>query len=150
MNFKLFISSIFTLSISMNGYAEIPRFVKQIQLPDNRSTIQVAEGDHEPRSIGSYAIRLYGGANPDFPLDDFITGQIHPRDGAVERLINTDLNGDGVGEVVVIMRSTGSGGYLSADVFSWQNKTLKRIQSISDLGPKDDPVAELKQLARKK
>ncbi|MGL6041722.1 MAG: PliI family lysozyme inhibitor of I-type lysozyme, partial [Deefgea sp.] len=84
------------------------------------------------------------------PLDDFITGQIHPRDGAVERLINTDLNGDGVGEVVVIMRSTGSGGYLNADVFSWQNKTLKRIQSISDLGPKDDPVAELKQLARKK
>ena len=150
MNFKLFISSIFIYALSMSSYAEIPRFIKQIQLPDNRSTIQVAEGENEPRSIGSYAIRLYGGANPDFPLDDFITGQIYPRDGAVERVLNTDLNGDGVGEVVVIMRSAGSGGYLSADVFSWQNKTLKRIQSITDLGPKDDPVAELKQLARKK
>ncbi len=146
----LLISSIATLALSMNAYAEIPRFIKQIQLPDNRSIVQVAEGDHEPRSIGSYAIRLYGGANPDFPLDDFITGQIHPRDGAVERVLNTDLNGDGVGEVVVIVRSAGSGGYLSADVFSWQNKTLTKTHSISDLGPKDDPVAELKRLARKK
>jgi len=150
MNLKLVISSIVIYALSMNGYAEIPRFIKQVQLPDNRSIIQVAEGENEPRSIGSYAIRLYGGANPDFPLDDFITGQIYPRDGTIERVINTDLNGDGTGEVVVIMRSAGSGGYLSADVFSWQNKTLKRIQSISDLGPKDDPVAELKQLARKK
>ena len=150
MKLKTIISSIFIYALSINAYAEIPRFITQIQLPDNRSTIQVAEGDNEPRSIGSYAIRLYGGANPDFPLDDFITGQIYPRDGAVERVINTDLNGDGVGEVVVIIRSAGSGGYLSADVFSWQNKTLKRILSISDLGPKDDPVAELKQLARKK
>lgn len=144
------IGSIFALAISMNGYAEIPRFIKQIQLPDNHSLIQVTEGENEPRSIGSYAIRLYGGANPDFPLDDFITGQIHPRDGSVERVVNTDLNGDGIGEVVVVIRSAGSGGYLSADVFSWQNRTLKRTQSISDLAPKDDPIAELKRLARKK
>lgn len=132
------------------AYAEIPRFIKQIQLPDNGNVIQVAEGDNEPRSIGSYAIRLYGGANPDFPLDDFITGLIYPRNGTVERVVNTDLNGDGVSEVVVIIRSAGSGGYLSADAFSWQNKTLKRIHSIRDLTPKDDPLAALKRLARKK
>jgi len=46
----------------------------------------VAEGEGEPRSIGSYSIRLYGSANPDFPLDDFIAGVVVPRDGSVERL----------------------------------------------------------------
>lgn len=150
MKIQHIIGSIVLYTMLSNSFAEIPRFIKQIQLPDNHSLIQVSEGENEPRSIGSYAIRLYGGANPDFPLDDFISGQILPRDGSVERVINTDLNGDGVGEVVVIMRSAGSGGYLSADVFSWQNKTLKLIQSIGDLGPKDDPIAELKRLARKK
>jgi hypothetical protein len=124
------------------------RFVQQLPLPDNRSTIQVAEGDNEPRSTGSYSIRLYGGSNPDFPLDDFVTGQIYPRDGTVERLLNTDANGDGIGEVVVVMRSAGSGGYLSVDLFSWQNRQLKRILSLSDLPPKTDVLREVKRVIR--
>jgi hypothetical protein len=125
------------------------RFVQQLPLPDNRSTIQVAEGDNEPRSIGSYSIRLYGGSNPDFPLDDFLVGQVYPRDGAVERLLNTDADGDGTGEVVVVMRSAGSGGYLNVDVFSWQNKQIRRILSLSDLPPKTDPLLEVKRVIRK-
>jgi hypothetical protein len=134
---------------SLFTHAAEHRFVQQLALPDNRSTIQVAEGDNEPRSTGSYSIRLYGGSNPDFPLDDFITGQIYPRDGTVERLLNTDANGDGIGEVVVVMRSAGSGGYLSVDLFSWQNRQLKRILSLSDLPPKTDVLREVKRVVRK-
>jgi hypothetical protein len=130
------------------AHAAEPRFVQQLPLPDNRSTIQVAEGDNEPRSMGSYSIRLYGGSNPNFPLDDFVTGQIYPRDGTIERLLNTDADGDGIGEVLVVMRSAGSGGYLSVDLFSWQNRQLKRILSLSDLPPKTDVLREVKRVIR--
>jgi Periplasmic lysozyme inhibitor of I-type lysozyme len=130
------------------SYAAEPRFVQQLPLPDNHSVIQVAEGDHEPHSVGSYSIRLYGGSNPDFPLDDFLVGQIYPREGRIERLLNTDADGDGRGEVLVVMRSAGSGGYLSVDVFSWQNAQLRRILSLSDLPPKTDPLQEVKRISR--
>lgn len=138
------------LCLPLHCMALETRFVQQLPLPDNRSVIQVAEGDNEPRSIGSYSIRLYGGSNPDFPLDDFIAGQIYPRDGSIERVLNTDADGDGNGEVVVVSRSAGSGGYLTMDVFSWQNRQIKRIFSISDLPPKTDPLRELKRLMRKR
>lgn len=144
--FKL--ASLVLVLASQWTHAAEHRFVQQLALPDNRSTIQVAEGDNEPRSMGSYSIRLYGGSNPDFPLDDFITGQIYPRDGTVERLLNTDADGNGTGEVVVVMRSAGSGGYLSVDLFSWQNRQLKRILSLSDLPPKTDVLREVKRVIR--
>jgi hypothetical protein len=50
--------------------ADEGRYVKQLPLPDGRVSV-VAEGDMEPRSIGSYSIRFYGARNPDFPTDDF-------------------------------------------------------------------------------
>ncbi|WP_373976645.1 PliI family lysozyme inhibitor of I-type lysozyme [Chitinibacter sp. SCUT-21] len=135
---------------SISTLAAESRFVQQLPLPDNHSVIQVAEGDHEPRSIGSYSIRLYGGRNPDFPLDDFISGQIYPRDGQIERLLNTDADGDGHGEVVVVIRSAGSGGYLHADVFSWQQGQIKKILSLPDLPPKADVLTEVKRVVRKR
>ncbi|QLI81770.1 hypothetical protein HZU75_09615 [Chitinibacter fontanus] len=132
------------------SHAGETRFVQQLPLPDNHSIIQVAEGDNEPRSIGSYSIRLYGGSNPNFPFDDFLAGQIYPRDGSVERVLNTDADGDGIGEVVVVMRSAGSGGYLNVDLFSWQHQQLKRILRLTDLPPKADPLAEVKRMIRKR
>jgi len=85
------------------------RFVAQQKLPDGR-TVVVSEGDGEPRSIGSYGVRLYTSANPEFPLNDFSVGAVFPRDGSIERLALDDVNRDGQEELVVVVRSADSGG----------------------------------------
>ena len=46
-----------------------------ITMPDGVVYV-VSEGDGEPRSTGSVAVRLYSGANPDYPLDQFLCGLI--------------------------------------------------------------------------
>lgn len=102
-----------------------------------------AEGAHEPRSIGSYSLRLYGGANPNAPYDDFIAGVIRPRDGMLEAVWLADVDGDGALDVVVVLRSVGTGGYLAADAFRLEGGALAHIGSVAGL-PKDaDPVHAL-------
>jgi hypothetical protein len=118
------------------------RFVGQQKLPDGRVVV-VAEGDGEPRSIGSYSVSLYGGANPDYPLDDFIVGTVIPRNGTVERLAVGDVNGDDVEDLVVVVRSAGSGGYLSATAIRFDAKHVEVIVTGS-LSSDANPVAELR------
>ena len=119
------------------------RFVKAFPVPDSTATIIVAEGEQEPRSIGSYSVRLYGGANEDFPLDDFQGGIVRARDGVVEAVRFAEFDDDDTQEVVVVIRAAGTGGYQSADVFRIDDDALSWIKHIDEL-PKDaDPVAEL-------
>jgi len=63
---------------------QLPRFVNKFLIPGSSEIVVVAEGDFEPRSIGSYALSVYGGTSKEFPLDDFIVGLIRPRNGTVE------------------------------------------------------------------
>jgi hypothetical protein len=46
------------------------RYLNQHKLSTGLTAV-VAEGDLEPRSIGSYSVRIYG-ANPEYPTDDYI------------------------------------------------------------------------------
>src|SRR5262245_21657751 len=92
------------------------RFIEKAKFPDAPEILVVAEGDFEPKSVGSYSVRVYSGANPDFPVDEYVAGVVRPRAGAIERVQFQDL-GRGVPEIIVIIRSAGSGGYLSADAF---------------------------------
>ena len=119
------------------------RFLAQEKLSDGRMVV-VAEGDGEPRSVGSYSVRLYGGANSEFPMDDFIVGAVFLRDGSIERLAVTDVNGDGVKELVVVVRSAGSGGYQSASAFGVGAKTIEVVGSVEGLASDADPLAELR------
>lgn len=89
-------------------------FFKQLTLPSGQ-VVTVSEGRGEPASTGSYDVRLYSGANPQFPLDQFIDGKVLPRDGSIKELKLLDLNGDKQPEVIVVVESAGSGSYLSAD-----------------------------------
>lgn len=84
--------------------AEQGRIVKQVRFSDRTATVVVAEGDLEPRSIGSYAVRIYAFINPDFPFDKLVTGIIRPRDGVVEEVKFADLDGHGSPEIVVVIR----------------------------------------------
>jgi len=122
--------------------AEGDRYVKQHALPDGRVAV-VAEGDMEPRSIGSYSVRLYREGNPQFPTDDFQGGIICKRDGSIVRVEMTDIDGDTVSEVVVVIQCAGSGGYLSADAISVRHDKPFVVTNVADLGKNTDVMTAL-------
>lgn len=101
------------------------------------------EGEGEPRSTGSYALRLYKSGDPSYPFDVFVAGAVRAREGTLEALKFADLNRDGKNEIIVVVRSAGSGGYLSADAYRLQKGALVLAASKSGLPANADPVAEL-------
>ena len=142
-------TALFAMTLAWSALAEEGRYVQKRVLPTS-NVVVVAEGDMEPRSIGSYAIRIYGGANPAFPMDDFLCGIVVSRDGTVEDVLLADVNGDAVKEIVVKIRCVGTGGFLSADAFAWRNGKLLQCASVKDLKKDADVVDALrKQLAGK-
>jgi hypothetical protein len=124
------------------------RFVKQQKLPDGQMAV-VAEGDFEPRSIGSYSVRLYLGRMPKFPFDDFCMGLVGKRDGTLEKLLVEDIDGDKKAELIVTIRNAGSGSYLSADAYTIDKRKFSLRASVKGLQPTADPVAELKKKIKK-
>ena len=109
-------------------------------MPGSLEVLVVAEGDFEPRSIGSYALRVYRSTSKKFSTDEFVVGLIRPRNGTVEAVRFDDVDGDDRPEIVVIIRSVGSGGYLSADAFRYGSGSLEFIGSISGLDKAADPI----------
>lgn len=97
------------------------RFLAKIKLPKGQMGV-VAEGDFEPRSIGSYSVRLYSGANPIFPFDDFLSGVIRARDGFVKSTMVKTV--DGHEAIVVKIETAGSGAYSYSDVWLIEGKQL--------------------------
>lgn len=129
-----------SMSLLADGGA---RFVRSASLPGARATIVVAEGDYEPRSVGSYSIRAYAAGDARFPYDRFLAGAVRPRNGVVEELRFADVDGDGATDVIVVMRAAGTGGHLSADAFRLQGRALALLGSVSGLARDADPVREL-------
>ncbi|WP_349921385.1 PliI family lysozyme inhibitor of I-type lysozyme [Aeromonas veronii] len=119
-------------------------FFQQLTLPAGQVLI-VNEGRGEPASTGSYDVRLYSGANPEFPLDQFIDGKVLPRDGSIKELKLLDLNGDKQPELIVIVESAGTGGYISADAFTINpQQGLDSFNHVNELAPTDDVIQALK------
>lgn len=131
------------MNIATAFAADVDRAVKTATYPQTQGAVVVAEGDLEPRSIGSYSLRLYAKNDPAFPYDGFITGIVRPRDGSIENVRFADLDRDGVPEIIVIMRAAGSGGFLSADAFRFQEKTLTLLTSVSGIEGDADPIRAL-------
>lgn len=103
----------------------------------------VSEGYLEPRSAGSYSLRIYKVHDFKFPYDNFVVGMIRPRDGGVANVEAHDIDGDAVAEVIVIVRNAGSGGYLSADAFKYKDRDLSLIASVNGLAQDEDPLQSL-------
>jgi hypothetical protein len=120
------------------------RFAKRFQIPGASAVVVVAEGEFEARSVGSYALRVYGGAAKKFPTDDFIVGVVRPRNGTIEVVRFESVDGDDSPEIVVIMRAVGSGGYVSADAFRYREGLLEWVASVSGLIKTADPINALR------
>ncbi|HEX6827686.1 MAG TPA: PliI family lysozyme inhibitor of I-type lysozyme [Burkholderiales bacterium] len=136
-------AAFFVLAQAPLSAADVERHVESVRLPTSQMAV-IAEGDLEPRSIGSYSLRLYSGRKPEFPLDDFITGLIRPRDGTIIRVVLEDVNGDVTPEIVIVMQGAGSGGHLSADAFGYGKSSLYWLESVTGLEPGRNPVQALR------
>jgi hypothetical protein len=68
---------------------------------------------------------------------------VRPRDGVVETMLLVDIDGDGDRDLVV-MRSVGSGAYLSADAFRIAQGRVVPRASVSGLPRDADVVTALR------
>ena len=119
------------------------RFVSKLTLPTGE-TVVVAEGDFEARSIGSFSVRLYEAAAAPDDTTFFIAGLIRSRDGVVEKVILADVDGHRKQEIVVIVRSVGTGSYLSAHAFAIEKDELIFRTAVEGLAADANPVAALR------
>jgi hypothetical protein len=124
------------------------RFVRMLHVPNSPEVIVITEGEFEGRSGGSYALRIYGGSSQKYPLDDFVTGTIRPRDGAIERIKVDSIGSGNQVEIIVVIRSVGTGGYLSADAFRYRAKSLVLVASVAGLDKRADPTVALRETSQ--
>ncbi len=89
----------------------------------NGQLLVVEESDLEPRSVGSYSLRLYSNERPEFPYDRFVTGLLEYRDGVLEAA--AELDSKHCDDCFMIcMRSVGTGSALTRHVYSYGNNRL--------------------------
>ena len=136
---------LFTASVHAVGQ---DRFVSQFTLPAGE-TVVVAEGDLEARSVGSFSVRLYEAAAAPDETTFFTSGLFRPRDGIVEKVSLADVDGDQQREVVVVVRTVGTGSYLSAHAFSVAKNKLIFCAAVEGLASDADPVAALRKSRKK-
>jgi hypothetical protein len=136
------VATVLLLEVPVNAVAQ-DRFASKLTTPTGQ-TLVVAEGDFEARSIGSFSVRLYEAAAAPDETTFFIAGFIRARDGFVEKTLLADINGDQQQEVIVIVRSVGTGSYQSAHAFAIEKDTLVFLSAAEGLAPDADPVAVLR------
>lgn len=118
-------------------------FVGVYHLPHAPRVVAIREGGDEPPGRGSYAVRIYGGTDPQRPRADFIAGTVRGRSGRIEEVAFRDLDGDGRDEILVLLRAPGSAGRRAADALGYRNGLVFLVESVTDLAPGTDPVAAL-------
>lgn len=122
-------------TVSTNSIEQ--RFSQEIDLSD-QWRVFIEETEQEPRSVGSYAVRLYAITSPQFPFDDFRQGLIAKRDGTLERLLVSDRDTGSPVRFSVVIRSAGSGGYLHVDTYGLIRNGISLVSRCRDLPPDTD------------
>lgn len=94
----------------------------------------VEESSLEPRSVGSFSVRLYSGANPKFPYDDFRRGLLLKRDGVVQS-VRVLPPQDGHARVLITVRSVGSGSHASYHLLTISGDRIRADSYRGDFVP---------------
>ncbi|MXY32735.1 MAG: hypothetical protein F4Y60_01320 [Boseongicola sp. SB0664_bin_43] len=116
--------------------------------PGTNVAVTVVEGPGEPRSIGSYALWTYEILDLDWLRESFAAGLVRERERTVEALLFKDVDRDVTGGVIVVVRSAGSGGYVSANVYGVRGRTRRHLVSVEGVDGAADPVLALRESAR--
>ena len=141
---KIFFALTTALLVSVTLHAaESDRFITKVKLPSGQTAV-VAEGDFEARSTGSFSVRLYDAAPTEDETTFFTAGLIRARDGSIETVLLADVDGDKRPEIIVNVRSVGTGSYLSAHAFAFDRQRLSLRAAVEGLPPEADPVAALR------
>jgi len=141
---RVFLLALITLAFATSSAVAAGRFVTKLSLPSGQ-TVLVAEGEFEASSIGSFSVRLYQSAAPGNETTFFISGLVSAREGVVEKALLADINGDELPEIIVIVRSVGTGSYLSAHAFGVDmDQRLILLASVEGLQATADPVLALR------
>lgn len=130
------------LATSFQAVAQ-DRFVSKVEIPTGE-TVVVAEGDCEPRSIGSFSVRVYKNAPAGDQTTFFTSGLVRARDGVVEEIILANIDKEENKEVIVTVRSVGTGNHLSAHAFSVAKEKLVFLGMVSGLAADADPIPALR------
>jgi hypothetical protein len=146
---RFFALAIALLASGTLNAADPQRFITKVELPSGQTAV-VAEGDFEARSIGSFSVRLYDAAPPGDETTFFRAGTVRPRDGTVEKVMLADVDGDQQPEIIVVVRSAGTGAYLSAQAFAFDKQRLIFRAAVEGLPPDAEPVATLRNSTGKK
>ena len=129
------------------------RYVKKIRI-SKQLTAVVAEGDFEPRSTGTFTVRFYRAddeeAKKGFDADDFIGGILRERDGQIEKAELFDLDGNSTNELIISVRSAGSGGYLSGFAVGMRGKNVEVLAQDLGMLQDADVAAELRKILQEK
>ena len=142
---KLFAQATIIFLIGTLPAVASDRFITKLKLPSDQ-TVVISEGEFEARSIGSFSVRLYQAASAEDETTFFTDGLIGARDGYIERVVLSDINGNKQPEIIVIVRSAGTGSYLSAHAFTiGKSEKLALYSIVEGLQSEADPVAALKQ-----
>lgn len=123
------------------------RFVSRLKHPTGK-TVVVAEGDFEARSVGSFSVRLYDAAAASDETTFFTSGLVRARDGVIEKAILADVDGDQQQEIIVVVRSAGTGSYLSAHAFAVAKDELVFRAVVEGLAADADPVSALRKYVK--
>lgn len=146
MNTK-FLALASLLFVSSTHAADTTRFVSKVKLPSGQTAV-VAEGDFEARSLGSFTVRLYDKAEAQDETTFFSSGVVLSRNGAVETVLLSDIDNDENPEIIVNVRSAGTGSYLSAHAFTIDGGTARLARSLSELKANADTIAELRSVLK--
>ncbi len=142
---------VFSLLVPVALVAATPsvetRWVSKLRL-NPEVVVVVAEGDLEPRSTGTFSVRAYRAdaeaERKGFDLDAYLGGVLCQREGVVESVSSADIDGDGRPELIVAMRSAGSGGWRSGVALKVRESRVEVVARVDDLPAGADVVRALR------
>jgi hypothetical protein len=146
---RLIIQSLLSIALAYAAFVDAAlaaeRFSEKVVIAPGL-VAAVSEGDFEARSVGSYSVRVYfdPNASPGNEPTFYMAGLLRPRDGTVRSVALLQPALSKRPFLMVVIQSAGSGGYLSADAFAVEPRSVRLVASVSGLSPSDDPAARLR------